>query len=248
MRPSWDEYFLEIAETVSRRGTCDRKRVGAVLVSPMTRSVLATGYAGSVPGEPHCDDVGHDMVDGHCARTTHAEINAIAQAAAIGTAVRGATLYTNTFPCWVCFKALMTAGIKRIVSADVYRRDERVGKVASALGIEIAVAKTAKELPCHPLREGKILIEKGTYIIYSPKREALPGVVVEVHESGPFRYSIRLDDTTMPGVPLPVLEGELTLESEYVDDQAVIEALKDERDTLLVEVERLRYRVDELDG
>lgn len=125
-RPSWDDYFLGIAEAVSRRGTCNRKHVGAVLVNSDTRSILATGYGGSAPGEPHCDDVGHDMVDGHCIRTTHAEINAIAQAARSGTRVDGATLYTNTFPCWPCFKALLSAGVRRVVSADTYRRDPRV--------------------------------------------------------------------------------------------------------------------------
>lgn len=139
MRPSWDQYFLGIAGAVSLRGTCDRKKVGAVLVNPVTRAILSTGYNGSIPGEPHCDEIGHDMVDGHCERTVHGELNAVVHAALVGVSLAGATLYVNTFPCWGCFKALASAGVRRIVSADVYRRDERVDEAAKRIGVEIVV-------------------------------------------------------------------------------------------------------------
>ena len=78
-RVSWDEYFMNIARTVATRSTCPRKFVGAVIVRD--RTILSTGYNGSIRGMPHCDEVGHMMVDGHCVRTIHAEDNAIIQAA-----------------------------------------------------------------------------------------------------------------------------------------------------------------------
>ena len=83
-RPSWDEYFLEIAKVVAQRSTCDRANVGAVIAR--NKVILSTGYNGAPRGLPHCDDVGHEIVDGHCVRTIHAEANAIAQAARNGAA------------------------------------------------------------------------------------------------------------------------------------------------------------------
>jgi dCMP deaminase len=88
-RPSVHKYFMDIAEKVSERGTCDRKKVGCILVQG--NRVIATGYNGSMSKAEHCDDVGHLMVEGHCIRTVHAEINAIAQCAKYGTPSNGAT-------------------------------------------------------------------------------------------------------------------------------------------------------------
>lgn len=112
-RPSWDSYFLSLARTVSTRATCPRLSVGAVLVRD--RVVLASGYNGSMRGADHCDDVGHLMVDGHCVRTNHAEANAIAQAAAHGTSIDGATAYVTHRPCWGCLKLLVNAGVHRVL-------------------------------------------------------------------------------------------------------------------------------------
>ncbi len=123
-RKSWDAYFIDIAEMVATRATCDRKHVGALLV--IDQRIVATGYNGSIPGAAHCDEIGHDMLDGHCVRTVHAEANAIAQAARFGINVTQATLYTNTFPCWPCFKLIASAGIVRVVYDAEYRKDERV--------------------------------------------------------------------------------------------------------------------------
>lgn len=94
---------------VATRATCDRLHVGCVLVKD--RRILATGYNGSVVGEPHCDDVGHEVVAGHCQRTVHAESNAIAQAARHGISVDGATAYVTHQPCPNCDKLLRNAGI-----------------------------------------------------------------------------------------------------------------------------------------
>ncbi len=134
-RPSWDEYFAGIAAHAASRGTCDRKRVGCVLVAD--RSVVSTGYNGAIAGLDNCDEVGHLMEDGHCVRTVHAEMNAIAQAAKRGTSVRGATAYTTASPCWPCFKVLANAGIVRVVYAEFYR-DARIFDAAKALGIELS--------------------------------------------------------------------------------------------------------------
>ena len=134
---------MNFAHAASMRSTCDRKHVGCVLV--VDRQIIATGYNGSVPGAEHCDDVGHDMVDGHCVRTIHAEVNAVAQAARSGIATRGATAFVNTFPCWQCFKVLAGAGIERVVYDDLYREDKRVHDAALVAGMTI--------VPLMPLKE-----------------------------------------------------------------------------------------------
>ena len=117
-RPSWDEYFMSIALQVAKRGTCDRAHVGAVIVKD--RRILTTGYNGSPAGLPHCDDVGHLMVEGHCVRTLHAEQNAIIQAAYLGVSVQGATIYVTHQPCLTCAKMIINAGIRRVVYAGTY--------------------------------------------------------------------------------------------------------------------------------
>lgn len=142
MRASWDEYFMNIAREVATRSTCDRKHVGAVIVRDKT--ILSTGYNGSVRGLPHCDEIGHMLVDGHCVRTIHAEMNAIIQAAKNGTSIDGAAIYVTASPCWSCFKSIANAGIKRIVYAEFYR-DERIFETARALGIALV------EIPRGPL-------------------------------------------------------------------------------------------------
>lgn len=134
-RKGWDSYFIDITHAVATRATCDRKHVGAVIV--IDRRIVATGYNGSIPGAPHCDDVGHDMLNGHCVRTVHAEANAIAQAAKHGVQLKGATLYCNTYPCWLCFRLIASAGIALVIYDDAYRVDERVETNAVHAGIVI---------------------------------------------------------------------------------------------------------------
>jgi dCMP deaminase len=133
-RASWDRYFMNIAREVATRSTCDRKHVGSVIVRDKT--ILSTGYNGSVRGLPHCDDDGHMMEDGHCVRTIHAETNAIIQAAKNGTAIDGATIYVTASPCWPCFKTIANAGIRKIVFGEFYR-DQRIFQMSTALGIEL---------------------------------------------------------------------------------------------------------------
>ncbi|MBA2661254.1 MAG: cytidine/deoxycytidylate deaminase family protein [Bradymonadaceae bacterium] len=133
-RKSWDDYFMAIATQVATRATCDRKHVGAVIVRD--RTILSTGYNGSVRGLGHCDEVGHMMEAGHCVRTIHAECNAIIQAAKNGVAIEGASIYVTASPCWPCFKMIANAGIQRIIFGEFYR-DERIYEFARVLEIEL---------------------------------------------------------------------------------------------------------------
>lgn len=118
IRPNWDEYFLKLAMIASERATCPRMHCGCVLVK--SKNVVATGYNGSIPGDDHCDDVGCLIENDHCLRTNHAEINALAQAARWGHPLDGATAYITNMSCTVCAKALIAAGIKRVVIFSEY--------------------------------------------------------------------------------------------------------------------------------
>lgn len=143
-RTYWTQYFMKIAHEVATRGTCDRKRVGCVLT--IDHHIVSTGYNGSIPGHPHCDDVGHDLVETlddrgvprpNCVRTIHAEANAIVQAAKRGSRLEGATAYINTFPCWPCFRLLAGVGVRHIWFDDEYRPDERVKRAAELSKISL---------------------------------------------------------------------------------------------------------------
>jgi dCMP deaminase len=109
-RPSWDQTHFDCADIWSKRSTCPRLHVGAVLVD--TRNIpICSGYNGAVRNAPHCTEVGCLIVDGHCMRAAHAEINAIVQAARIGAETEGATLYVTQQPCLNCANAIIQAGI-----------------------------------------------------------------------------------------------------------------------------------------
>lgn len=138
-REPWDAYFLRIATDVASRATCDRRHVGCVLVRD--HCILATGYNGSIRGLAHCDDAGHLLRDDHCARTVHAEANAITQAARNGQRVEGATAYITDFPCYGCFKLLANAGVARIVYGAEYRPDEQVLLDAAALSLPLDLVR-----------------------------------------------------------------------------------------------------------
>lgn len=118
-RPSWDAYFCAITRAVATRATCSRKAVGAVLVKD--KLILATGYNGAPAGLRHCDHTdGGDLINGHCSRSTHAEQNALVQAARHGISIEGATVYCTNNPCLNCTKLLINAGISRIVYEELY--------------------------------------------------------------------------------------------------------------------------------
>jgi len=134
-RVSWKEYFMNIAREVATRSTCDRKHVGAVIVREKT--ILSTGYNGSIKGLPHCDEAGCEMVDGHCVRTTHAEANAIVQAARNGVQINHSEIFVTASPCYDCFKLIANAGIKIIYYNEFYR-DKRIIKKSKEVGIQLA--------------------------------------------------------------------------------------------------------------
>ncbi|HLD91382.1 MAG TPA: dCMP deaminase family protein [Patescibacteria group bacterium] len=121
-RKDWDTYFLNLSEVVSSRSTCDRLHVGAVIVND--HRILTTGYNGSLRGASHCDDVGHLMVKRNCKRTTHAEINAIAQAAAYGIPIKDCHIYITHAPCLECFRMIVASGITRIFFSNLYTLTE----------------------------------------------------------------------------------------------------------------------------
>jgi dCMP deaminase len=125
---------MSIARQVATRATCPRKHVGAVIVRD--RTILSTGYNGSLPGLPHCEDVGCVLEEGHCVSTVHAEANAILQAARNGVAIGGAELYTTASPCWPCFKLIANAGVKKVYYGEFYR-DEKSLAVARQAAIEL---------------------------------------------------------------------------------------------------------------
>jgi dCMP deaminase len=126
VRPSWDDYFINIVEDISKRSTCLRRKVGALIVKD--NRILATGYNGAPIGCKHCLDIGclrqelnipsgqrHELC-----RALHAEQNAFLQAAKYGVAIEGATLYVTTHPCSICAKMAINAGITKIVYIGEY--------------------------------------------------------------------------------------------------------------------------------
>ena len=137
MRKNWDSYFLSMALLASDRATCERLKVGAVLVKD--KRVIATGYNGSPSGAPHCIDEGCKVVDGHCVRTIHAEQNALFQCSKYGASSEGATAYVTHFPCLLCSKSLIQSGIKEICFLYEYRVNEYAVEL-----LELAGVKTRK--------------------------------------------------------------------------------------------------------
>ncbi len=143
-RPSWDEYFMELANAAAKRATCDRGRSGCVIVKD--KQVLVTGYVGSPIGLPHCDEVGHlfkktfhedDTITTHCVRTVHAEQNAICQAAKRGIALEGSTLYCRMTPCRTCAMLIINCGIKRVVCEKKYHAGEESEQMFKEAKIEL---------------------------------------------------------------------------------------------------------------
>lgn len=143
-RPSWDEYFMELANTASKRATCDRGRSGCVIVKD--KQLLVTGYVGSPAGLPHCDEVGHlfrktieedGRITNHCVRTVHAEQNAICQAARRGIALEGATLYCRMTPCRTCAMLIINCGIKRVVCEKKYHAGAESEEMLRQAGVKL---------------------------------------------------------------------------------------------------------------
>ena len=134
-RVSWEIYFMNIAKEVGTRSTCNRKYVGAVIVRGKT--ILATGYNGSIRGLAHCDEAGHEMDNTHCVRTIHAEANAIVQSARHGVRIEDSEIYITASPCYDCFKMIANVGIRKIYFGEFYR-DKRIIALAEKLNIQLS--------------------------------------------------------------------------------------------------------------
>ena len=137
MRKNWDEYFLSIAEKVAEQSTCLRAHVGAVFVDGDTKRILSTGYSGSLPGAPHCDEVGCLIEDGHCRRTVHAEINGLLF---VQGQYENLQLYSTHQPCYQCMKALLKKKKKRVCYLTTYKdeiRDQILEESKQKYGIMI---------------------------------------------------------------------------------------------------------------
>ena len=144
-RPSWDEYFMQMAELTAKRSTCLRRKVGAIIVKD--KHIIATGYNGAPKGLPHCDDLGgcyreklgvpsgqrHELC-----RALHAEQNAIIQAATLGQSIEGGTIYVTHQPCVICAKMIINAGIKKIYIKESYP-DKMAEDIIKESGIEVVM-------------------------------------------------------------------------------------------------------------
>jgi dCMP deaminase len=151
-RPSWDDYFLGLMEEVGKRATCNRGKSGCVIVRD--RRIVATGYVGTPPGFPHCDEAGHLMKqvmdeDGtlrqHCVRTIHAEQNAICQAARYGIPLDGAWLYCKMEPCRTCALLIVSVGIKRVVALRQYHAGQESREILRQAGVELETREAQVE-------------------------------------------------------------------------------------------------------
>ncbi|AYW48636.1 MULTISPECIES: ComE operon protein 2 [Tetragenococcus] len=131
-RIPWDQYFMAQSLLLSLRSTCTRLEVGASLVKD--RRIIAGGYNGSVSGDKHCIDEGCYLVDGHCIRTIHAEMNALLQCAKLGISTEGAEIYVTHFPCLQCTKALLQAGVKTIHYLNNYHNDSYALELIQQVG------------------------------------------------------------------------------------------------------------------
>lgn len=144
VRPTWDEYFMEVCRAIAKRATCDRGRSGCVIARD--NQLLVTGYVGAPRGLPHCDDVGHQFkkvqhedgsVSQHCVRTVHAEQNAICQAAKRGISIDGATLYCKMTPCRTCAMLIINCGIKRVIAEKRYHDSADSIEMFKQAGVEL---------------------------------------------------------------------------------------------------------------
>ncbi len=152
VRPSWDEYFMGIVDSVSTRATCSRGRTAVVIVKD--KRILTTGYVGSPMGIAHCDDVGHHMkrvvhedgrVSQHCVRTIHGEQNAIALAARKGIPLEGGTLYCKLEPCYTCAKMLINTGITRVVCRKRYHAAQDSRVLFKQAGVDLVILQEEVE-------------------------------------------------------------------------------------------------------
>ena len=144
-RPSWDEYFMQMAQLTAQRSTCLRRKVGAVIVKD--KHIIATGYNGAPRGLKHCVELGGCLREKlkipsgqrhELCRALHAEQNAIIQAATLGQSIEDGTIYITHQPCAICAKMIINAGLKRIVVKEGYPDDLSV-EILDEAGLKIVM-------------------------------------------------------------------------------------------------------------
>lgn len=134
-RITWDQYFMAQSHLLALRSTCTRLSVGSTIVRD--KRIIAGGYNGSISGDDHCIEKGCYVVDNHCVRTVHAEVNALLQCAKYGTPTKGADLYVTHFPCLQCTKAIIQAGINNLFYAEDYKNDSYAIELLKQAGVHI---------------------------------------------------------------------------------------------------------------
>ncbi|MBS7344494.1 MAG: ComE operon protein 2 [Caryophanon sp.] len=134
-RITWDQFFMAQSHLLALRSTCTRLAVGAIIVRD--NRVIAGGYNGSISGDEHCIDEGCYVVDNHCVRTIHAEMNALLQCAKYGTPTTNAAVYVTHFPCLPCTKSLIQAGIRQIYYAKDYKNNPYAEQLLARAGVDV---------------------------------------------------------------------------------------------------------------
>ncbi|MFB9761769.1 MULTISPECIES: ComE operon protein 2 [Bacillaceae] len=134
-RISWDQYFMTQSHLLSLRSTCTRLAVGATIVRD--KRIIAGGYNGSIAGGVHCADEGCYVIDNHCVRTVHAEVNALLQCAKFGAKTEGAEMYVTHFPCLHCCKAIIQSGITAVYYAQEYKNHPYAVELFQQAGVKV---------------------------------------------------------------------------------------------------------------
>ncbi|MDF2607117.1 MAG: ComE operon protein 2 [Bacillales bacterium] len=135
MRISWNQYFMTQSKLLAKRSTCTRLAVGATIVRD--KRIIAGGYNGSIKGSEHCIDEGCYVVDNHCIRTIHAEMNAIIQCSKFGVSTDNAEIYVTHFPCIQCTKSIIQAGIKKVYYEIDYKNNPYAITLFEQAGVEV---------------------------------------------------------------------------------------------------------------
>ncbi|MBU7593654.1 ComE operon protein 2 [Metabacillus halosaccharovorans] len=143
-RISWDQYFMSQSHLLAMRSTCTRLTVGATIVRD--KRIIAGGYNGSIAGGVHCSDEGCYVIENHCVRTIHAEMNALLQCAKFGVPTAGAEIYVTHFPCLQCCKALIQAGIKTVYYATDYKNHPYAIELFEQADVKIEFVKFEKTI------------------------------------------------------------------------------------------------------
>lgn len=143
LRIPWNQYFMVQSQILSKRSTCNRLRVGATVVRD--KRIIAGGYNGSITGDVHCEEVGCYVVDNHCVRTIHAEVNALLQCAKFGVPTDGAEIYVTHFPCLQCTKTIIQAGIRKVYYEEDYKNHPYAVELFKKAGVELEQVHVAPE-------------------------------------------------------------------------------------------------------